>query len=310
MSAIRRAAGQYLALRRALGFKLYQEGLWLEQFASFLEQRQAFHITTALALEWATLARAQPAHIAHRLSVIRSFAAFRAASDPRTEVPPLGLLSQRYRRKPPYIYTDDEIGRLLEAAAQLPSSSGLRPRTYTTLLGLIEVTGMRVGEVVALDRDDVDLADAMLTVRRAKFGKSRIVPVHASTCRALQLYAQCRDRIQRKPRTASFFVAEHGGRLLVNTVEQTFVRLSHKVGLRGPSDRRGPRLHDLRHRFAVNTLLGWYRAGADVECLLPTLSTYLGHVHVSDTYWYLSAVAELMDLVAARMDRESGSRSP
>jgi integrase len=241
---------------------------------------------------------------------VRGFAAFRAASDPRTEVPPLGLLPHRYRRKPPYIYiySDNEIGRLLKAAEHLPSKTGLRARTYSTLLALLAVTGMRIGEVVALDRGDVDLSGAVLTIRRTKFGKSRLLPVHATTRGALREYADQRDRIQPRPRTTGFFVAEHGGRLTTNVVERTFVRLSREVGLRSPSDRRGPRLHDIRHRFAVATMLRWYRTGVDVERHLPELSTYLGHGHPTDTYWYLSAVPELMRMVVARLEPRARAR--
>lgn len=309
MTTIHQAVQEYLRLRRGLGFKLYQEGLWLEQFASFLRQRRSRRITTSLALQWATLpAHAQPAHLGHRLSVVRNFAQYRAARDPQTEVPPPGLLSQRYHRKPPYIYTDDEIRRLLRTAARLPSHTGLRPRTYATLLGLLVVTGMRISEAVGLDRDDVDPANALLTVRLTKFGKSRLIPVHASTIRALERYGDLRDRIFPKLMTRSFFVGDHGRRLTVNAAEQTFVKLSHQVGLRGPLDRRGPRLHDMRHRFAVYTLLRWYRTGVDVERRLPVLSTYLGHVHPTDTYWYLSAVPELMRWVVSRLEQHSGGR--
>lgn len=309
MSAIRKRIQEYLSLRRGLGFKLLQEGIWLEQFAVFLQEHRRSRITTKLALEWATLPQdVQPSYLAHRLAVVRSFAQYHAARDPRTEVPPLGLLPHRYRRKSPYIYTDEEINRLLVAAAQLASSSGLRSRTYATLLGVLVVTGMRISETVGLDRDDVDLATGVLTVRRTKFGKSRLVPVHASTRKALDRYAATRDRVLPKPITTAFFVGEHGGRLTVNVVEQTFVTLSRHVGLRGPSDRRGPRLHDLRHRFAVRVLLGWYRAGADVQHRLSQLSTYLGHAHVTDTYWYLSAVPELMRVVASRLEPRRGGR--
>ncbi len=309
MSAIRKRVQEYLALRRGLGFKLHQEGIWLEQFASFLEQRRSSCVTTKLALEWATRPEnVHPAYLTHRLSVVRGFAQYHAARDPRSEVPPPGLLPHHYQRKSPYIYTNDEIGRLLRAAEQLPSKTGLRPRTYATLLGLLVVGGMRISEAVGLDRDDIDLADGVLTVRRTKFGKSRLVPVHPSTRRALNQYADARDRIYPKPATTRFFIGEHGGRLTVNTIEQTFVKLSHQVGLRSPGDRRGPRLHDLRHRMAVRVLIGWYRAGADVEHRLPQLSTYLGHTHVTDTYWYLSAVPELMRAVMARLESRRGGR--
>jgi integrase len=309
MSPIHKAVEDYLALRRRLGFKLHMEGRWLQQLAVFLVQRGSCRITTRLALEWATQpAHALPAHQARRLSVVRTFAQYRAAHDPRTEVPPLGLLAHRYQRKQPYIYTDDEIGRLLQAARQLPSQTGLRSRTYTTLLGMLVVTGMRISEVVGLDRDDVDLTKAVLTIRKTKFGKSRLVPLHPSTQRALKRYADDRDRILQKPMTTSFLRGDHGGRLTVNVVEQTFVKLSRQVGLRGPSDRRGPRLHDLRHRFAVRTLMRWYRTGVDVERHLPELSTYLGHAHPTDTYWYLSAVPELMRLVVKRLEQRSAGR--
>ncbi|HJX52471.1 MAG TPA: tyrosine-type recombinase/integrase [Polyangia bacterium] len=214
----------------------------------------------------------------------------------------------RYHRKPPHLYTDDEIARLLRAAAKLPSKTRLRARSYTTLLGLLLVTGMRISEVVGLDRNDVDLANAVVTVRRTKFGKSRLVPLHISTRQALEGYVEKRDQILPKPTTTSFLVSEDGRRLTVNTVEQTFVKLSRRVGLRAPSDRRGPRLHDIRHHFAVRTLLRWYRAGIDVEVNLPRLSTYLGHVHVTDTYWYLSASPELMRAVAARLEQRSEGR--
>jgi integrase len=310
MSEIHEAVAEYLTLRRGLGFKLRDAGLWLGRFASFLEQRGATHITTQLALDWATQpVGVEPSYLTRRLSVLRGFAQYRSAMDPRTEVPPLGLLPHRFQRKPPYIYTDAEIGCLIKAARKLPSARRLRSRTYATLLGLLAVTGMRISEVVALERDDVDLAAAVLTIRRTKFGKSRLIPLHASTRLALNRYARWRDRIQPRPRTTGFFVGEHGERLTPCAVRWTFVRLSREVGLRAPSARRGPRVHDLRHRFAVSTLLRWYRAGVDVERHLPVLSTYLGHGRVTDTYWYLSAAPELMRLVVARLEPRTRRRS-
>jgi integrase len=201
----------------------------------------------------------------------------------------------------PYLYTDEELAHLIGAARKLPSPLGLRAATYATLFGLLAVTGMRVSEPVGLDRDDVDLNWGILTIRRTKFGKSRIIPLHASTREALRQYANLRDRVF--PGTRSFFVAEHGGRLNANIVQRTFVRLSRQIGLRGPTDSHGPRLHDLRHRFAVETLIRWYREGVDVERHLPELSTYLGHVHVADTYWYITAVPELLRLATLRLER-------
>jgi integrase len=192
------------------------------------------------------------------------------------------------------------------AAKKLPSPLGLRAATYATLFGLLAVTGMRVSEPVGLDRDDIDLNRGILTIRRTKFGKSRMLPLHASTLEALRRYGKLRDRLF--PRTRSFFVAEHGGRLTVWSVRSTFVALSRQIGLRGPQESYGPRLHDLRHRFAVKTLIRWYRAGVDVEQHLPELSTYLGHVHVADTYWYITAVPELLRLATLRLEEKGGKR--
>jgi len=307
MTTIKKAISEYLALRRGLGFKLHDPGVWLSQFACFLEERCAKHITVKLALEWITQpVNVHPAYLASRLGVVRGFAQYRSATDPRTEVPSLRLLPHRFHRKTPYIYTDSEIGRLITAAQELPSKRGLRAQTFATVLGLLVVTGIRIGEAVALDCDDVDLSAAVLTIRGAKFRKSRLVPVHASTRRVLQRYAQQRERIYPKPRSTSFFIGERGNSLRVSSVQAAFAKLSRAVGLRGPSDRRGPRLHDFRHGFAINTLLRWYRTGADVEHHLPKLSTYLGHTNVRDTYWYLSSVPELMRLVVARLERPRG----
>lgn len=311
MTKLRRAVAQYLALRRSLGFALLGPGPMLQQFVAFVEKQGADHITTELALTWARLpATAHPSHWSRRLSIVRGFAAFLHGIDPRTQVPAPGLLPHRYQRKPPHIYTPDEIQRLLEAAWRLPSKLGLRAQTYGTLLGLLVVTGMRISEAVGLERDDVDLGVGVLTIRRTKFGKSRLVPVHASTRRALQHYAVYRDRRHLAPRCGRFFVGERGEPLTVNVVEQTFVKLSHRIGLRAPGDRHGPRLHDLRHCFAVTTLIRWYRAGLDVERHLPKLSTYLGHSHVTDTYWYLSAVPALLRLAAARVAGPRGRQRP
>ena len=307
MSPLSQAVDEYLALRRGLGFSLRRPGAVLRSFATFLEREGAPYITREVALRWAQQpAHAQPAQWASRLSVVRRFAQFWSASDPRTEVPPLGLLPHRWGRKPPYIYTEGEIRRLIAVARRLPSATGLRPATYATLLGLLAVTGMRISEALALNRDDVDWSEAVLAIRRTKFGKSRLVPVHRSTQRALRRYTRLRDRVYPKPATESVFVSERGARLTQWTVRYTFNRLSRRIGLRGPADRRGPRLHDFRHRLAVTTMLRWYRAGVDVERRLPELSTYLGHGHIADTYWYLSAVPELLRLAAARLETRGG----
>lgn len=307
MNEFRHAIEDYLALRRALGYKLKEHGALLHSFASFLEGQKAVSITMELAIQWATLpVGVHPAHWARRLSVLRGFAQFHSASDPATEIPRRDLLWNPNARGNPYLYTDDEIQALLKAAKEIKSRTGLRARTQTTALGLLVVTGMRVGELVGLDQCDVDLSKGIITIRLGKFGKSRLVPIHPSTQMALSEYVADRDKALPNPRTTKFFRSEHGGAFTHWSLRAEFVRLSCRIGIRQPTDHRGPRLHDLRHRFAVCTLLGWYRAGLDVEQELPKLSTYLGHVHVTDTYWYLSAVPELMSLVVQKLDGELG----
>ena len=295
---------EYLATRRALGVGLAETETLLRSFLAFLEQHEATCMTTQLALRWATEPRqVQPAHWTRRLGIVRAFARYACAADPRHEVPPEGLLTAQYRRATPYLYSDKEIADLTEAARCLRGSTDLRAHTYSTLLALLAVTGMRSSEPLRLDRDDVDLTCGVLTVCNAKFGKSRCLPVHESTRQALADYALLRDRICPHPRDPAFFLSERGTRISQNTVQQTFVQLSRQVGLRKSSDSHGPRLHDLRHRFAIETLLRWYREGLDVEQRLPRLATYLGHAHVSDTYWYLTATPELLQLAARRLDR-------
>jgi len=282
---------------------LKDEGTALPQFLLFLENKDASFITTDLALQWATLPEnVLPTHWARRLTMVRIFAKFRSAVDPRTEIPPQGLLPFRYRRKPPYIYDDGEISRLLEASSHLQSAIGLRASTYSTLFGLLAVTGMRVSEPITLNQQDVDLLRRILTVRLTKFGKSRLIPVHLSTVEKLAEYSRLRDRLFSSPRCPSFFVSEQGTRLTHWSVRWTFVKLSREIGLRGPHDSHGPRLHDLRHTFAVKTLLRWYQTGVDVERHMPELAAFLGHTHVNDTYWYISAVPELLRLANKRLD--------
>jgi integrase/recombinase XerD len=303
MSGLDAALTEYLAIRRSLGFELREVAGCLRNFIAFLQAEGASYITTEIALRWATLpAETQPSTWAWRLGMVRRFAAWHSAMEPRTEIPPAGLLPHRYQRKRPHIYSDDEIDRILRRAAQLASPTGLRAHTYTTLFGLLAVSGMRVNEALNLDRPDVDLGHGILTIRRTKFGKTRHVPVHPSTVDALKQYADRRDGILAKPTTA-FFVSERGIRITEWMARYTFARLSQQLGLRSiaKSHGRGPRLHDMRHRFAARTLIHWYRAGLDVERELPKLATYLGHVHVNETYWYLEAVPELLQLATDRL---------
>lgn len=306
MTPLREALVAYLALRRGLGAELFRPGAHLHRFVDFLDREGAAVVTAELALRWATApASATPATWAGRLARVRRFAAWLSATDTRTEVPSRELLPDRYRRRPPHIYSDEEIEWIVRAAARLASPLGLRARTYGTLFGLLAATGLRLGEALALDRDDVDLRSGILAVRRAKFGKSRFVPVHDSTIRALRRYAQQRDRLLPRPASPAFLLSERGIRVTQCSARYNFAVVSRAVGLRPPSrghrHGRGPRLHDMRHRLAARTLVRWYREGRDVERELPKLSTYLGHVHVADTYWYIEAVPELLQLATERV---------
>jgi integrase/recombinase XerD len=303
MSTLKQALNDYIAMRRALGFQLREVAGCLRNFVAFAEDEGSSHVTTELALRWATEpAVAQPSTWTWRLGMVRRFAVWHSATEPRTEIPPAGLLPHRYQRKTPHIYSDEEIARLLRRAAQLPSSKGLRAHTYTTIFGLLAVTGMRVNEALSLDRPDVDFGQGVLTIRRTKFGKSRHVPVHSSTAGVLKRYAATRDTVVPAP-SAAFFVSERGTRITEWTARYTFAKLSQQLGLRAVAKGhgRGPRLHDMRHRFAARTLIHWYRQGLDVERELPKLATYLGHVHINETYWYLEAVPELLQLATNRL---------
>ena len=302
MTSWRKAVEDYVDMRCSLGFKLREAKVGLIRFASFLEQRRATRITISLAMEWAQQDKtARPVEWARRLTFVRGFARHWSAHDSLTEIPPCGLLPHRPGRAHPYLYSNDEIWKLLQAASQLPSVSGLRGPTYYCLLGLLTVTGLRISEARNLKTEDVDLQKGLLTIRGTKFGKSRLVPIHPSTCAVLTDYASRRDRfLARLPVT--FFVSGRGTRLDGAEIRRTFYALSRQVGLRGPSDSHGPRLHDFRHRFAVETLIRWYRSGQDIERRLPILSTYLGHVHVADTYWYLTGSPELMGLAVKRFE--------
>lgn len=306
MSPLHDALTQYVSVRRALGTRLAEPAVTLGQFVTFLEREGASHITTGLALRWAMAPQGvQRATWARRLSMVRRFATWLSAVDPQTEVPPPRSLTAGRRRRRPHIFTDEEIGRLMAEAAHRQSRTGLRPLTYATLIGLLASTGLRPGEALALDGTDVDLEHALLTIRQSKFGKSRVVPVDASTRAALQRYADQRDARCCRPRSPAFLLSERGLRVNGGTARRMFAVLSCAIGLRPPTGSRrwgrGPRLQDFRHTFATTRLVEWYRAGLDVERELPKLSTYLGHVEVGLTYWYIEAVPELLALATERL---------
>jgi integrase/recombinase XerD len=304
MSDLKQAVHDYLTLRRSLGFKLKKHSRFLEEFVAFLEREGASRITSQLALQWAT----EPQHIqqaewAARLSVVRGFARYWSATEPMTEIPPEGLLPYRPCRAKPYLYSDDEIQQLLEAARNMPATHRLQPWTYHCLFGLLAVTGLRISEALNLRCTDVDWSEGVLTIHDAKFGKSRLIPLHASTLKNLSDYGGHRDRLFADRKSPYFFCSRYGGRLDEGQVRRVFYAISRQIGIRGTSASRGPRLHDFRHRFAVQTLLSWHRAGEDVRRRLPVLSTYLGHGHVTDTYWYVTGTPELMAAVGQRLDK-------
>ena len=306
MSDLVAALTEYLAMRRNLGFVVRLPASLLRGFVAFVDQAGSPFITTELVRQWALQStETQPSTWAWRLHIARRFAVWRRGSDPRTEVPPADLVGQRYRRKPPRLYSDQDVARLIQSAAVLPSAKHLRGRTFATLFGRVTVTGLRINEALHLDRPDVDVDDGVLHIRRAKFGKSRLVPIHPTTQDALRAYSRERDRSRATWTTPAFFVSERGTRITEWNARYTFAVVSRTVGVRPPTrdgrHGRGPRLQDLRHRFAAQTLIAWYRAGVDVERELPKLSTYLGHVHTADTYWYLEAIPELLQLAADRL---------
>lgn len=304
MKTLKEAIQDYLALRRSLGFKLKRHSRFLEDLALFLERAGESRITSQLALQWAT----QPQHLqqaewAARLSVVRGFARYWSATDPVTEIPPEGVLPYRHRRPKPYLYSDEQIHQLLEAAKNMPATHSLQPWTYHCLFGLLAVTGLRISEALNLRSTDVDWSEGILTIRDSKFGKSRLIPLHASSLKVLSDYGARRDLLFAHRKTPYLFCSRRDGRLDEGQVRRVFYVISRQIGIPGASASRGPRLHDFRHRFAVQTLLHWHRTGEDVRRRLPILSTYLGHGHVTDTYWYVTGTPELMAAVGQGLDK-------
>jgi integrase len=294
----------YLSLRRALGFKLERQGALLPGFVASVEASGSSVITTALALAWAMKpARVTARWAATRLDMVRTLARYAHTLDPRTEIPPQDLLPHPRQRCQPYMYSDAEVVAPMAATQRI--GDPFRAHTYRTVIGLLASTGMRVGEAIALDRTGLNGEERLITIRDGKFGKSREVPLHPQTFRALEDYVGRRNQRFRRSASPAFFVSLAGTRLIYNNVQRTFSQLVVRAGLAGREPHR-PRLHDLRHTFAVRTLIDWYRAGLDVERQLPVLSTYLGHVNPSSTYWYLSAAPELLGVAAQRLEDSLG----
>lgn len=304
---LEQALNDYLGVRRALGYKLADNERVLREFVAYMQTADATTVTTELAVTWA----AQPSgrsglRCAKRLAMVRGFARHLKAIDAATEVPPFGVLPYRCQRVAPYLYSEADIAALLAAARALPSPQ--RAATYETLIGLLAVTGMRSGEAIRLDRDHIDWDEGVVLVWNSKFQKSRAIPLHPTTLDALRRYERIRDAHCPHHRSPAFFLSTTGTRLIAGTLHRVFARLVRQAGLEQPG-RRLPRPHDLRHRFAVHTLLGWYRAGVDVEAHMPLLSTFLGHSHPENTFWYLSAVPELLLLASQRLERAERRRS-
>jgi integrase len=303
VTALEQALTDYLQLRHSLGHSLAEAGWLLPDLVAYLDAHGLHTITIEAALAWAQQPPASAAgrvttNGPRRMTAARGFARYLSGIDARTQVPPLGLIPYRARWRPPFIYSAADIDTLLEVTRQTITTP-LRAVTYQTLIGLLAASGLRIGEAIKLDRTDIDWAQGVLLIRESKFGKSRLVPLHPTSMQALGSYAQRRDQAQPRPAEPAFFVSLHRTRLLYANVQRTFRQLIDSAGI-GAGALSPPRLHDLRHTFAVRTLLSWYRAGQDVQSKVPWLSTYLGHREPASTYWYLSAAPELLALAAAR----------
>ncbi len=305
MSLLRAHLADYLAVRRALGYRLARQEQLLGQFLDELDIQGVELITTADALAWATKSPLAVHSHPKRLRAIRGFAKYLRSIEVPVEVPASDLLPERRRRAVPYLYSDAEIAALIDAAGTLPTPH--RVATFRTLIGLLAVTGMRRGEAIALDRNDFNPTTGVITIRAGKFGKSRELPLHPSTVTALSSHLRRPDRLRSAgPDATALLVRDDGRRLSESTVNHTFHALTLLAGLRPRSAECRPRLHDLRHTMAVRTLLDAYRCGAPIGPRLVSLSTYLGHSDPSFTYWYLDAAPELMALATERLEQHLG----
>lgn len=305
MNALDVQLAAYLRTRRALGYRLEREQRWLEQLVGYLQAAGSTSLTSDLTIRWARQpATAQPRHWAQRLGCARKFARYLQTLDPTTEIPPAGVFPSCRQRPTPFIWSAEQIELLLIEAGRLrPALHGL---TCQTLLGLLAVTGMRIGEAVDMARGDVDAAAAVITLRHAKFDRPRLVPLHPSVNAALRRYAAGRDALCPQPRSGAFFVSCRGNSLQRTAIDKTLRDLTTAMGIRTATVH--PRAHDLRHSFAVHTLIGWLRDGGSVDGRITELSTYLGHVSPAGTYWYLTAVPELLELAASRLQLPTGVR--
>ena len=300
------AVQRYLDARRQLGFELIAPGTELLRFARYADARDhRGPLTQDLIIGWARehVKRTSAVTAARRLELVRPFAAYYRQFEPASEIPPLGVLGRGHRRLVPHIYTDQEVAQLLQATDRLTPHDGLRPLTYRTLFGLIAAAGLRLSEALNLIIGDVDLATGAITVRQTKFRKSRCLPLHRSVVQALGAYRQSRDRCHANDPGAPFFVSQACAALPKRTVENVFLRMQPHLGWQARGDYPAPRIQDLRHTFAVRRLLRWREEGQSIDHALFWLCTYLGHAKISDTYWYLTGVPELMDSIGTRFER-------
>ena len=306
MSGLQAHVDEYLRLRRALGFKLKEDERTLGQLVAYLEAAGASTVITELAVRWARQpVGVHPNQWAKRLRIARGFAAYLQTIDPTAEIPPPDMFPHRRQRATPYLFSEQDICRLLAEARRLRHP--MRAASYEALFGLLAVSGMRIGEAIALGREDVDLDAGVITIRKPKGDRARLVPLHPTATEALRRYASVRDRLCPRPRSRAFFLSSAGTPVLAESLRKAFREIMTGIGLRTAAVR--PRVHDLRHRFAVQTLIDWQRSGENIDERMTTLSTYLGHVSPADTYWYLSASPELMALAADRLaDRFEGAR--
>lgn len=304
-ASMQEAVQRYLDERRQLGFAMKSPATELARFAIYADARgHQGPLTQELVLGWATkhVLRSSEVTAARRLEMVRPFAAHYRQFEPATEILPKGILGRGHRRLAPHIYSDEEIAQLLDAAGRLALTWKLRALTYRTLFGLIAATGLRLSEALGLTLGDVDIQAGTLTVRQTKFHKSRCLPLHASVVRELVQYRQASDPCHSDEVSAPFFAAGNGGHLPVRTVENVFLRLQRQLGWRARGDHLHLRIHDLRHTFAVRRVQHWRDTGQSIDHVMFWLCTYLGHAKISDTYWYLSGVPELMDIIGTRFD--------
>lgn len=305
MSALREELAGYLAARRALGYKLERAEYLIGQFLGFLEERQAVTVTIDLAVAWATAPDgADPRWHAMRLSAVRPFATWLHARDSAHEVPPPGLMPPGRRRAVPYLYSAAEISAMIEAARR--RSHPVSALTYPVLIALLAATGARIGELLSLEDSDLDAGRGILTIREGKFGKTRLLPLHPTTTAALQDYRQERDRLVPSRPGDILLCSTAGTRLDYSKACKTFHLITAQAGVTARSAACRPRIHDLRHSYAVSRLLEWYRRGDDIQAMMPRLSTYMGHSDPRHTYWYLSAAPELLALAGQRLEAHLG----